>query len=194
MNNEGEILNIFRQRGALHEGHFLLSSGLHSPMYLQCALVLQYPDLATELCFKLGAQFRNEKFDLVIAPALGGIIVAQEVAKSLGVRAMFAERLEGKLTLRRGFSISEGEKALVVEDVITTGGSTRETMRVVTEAGGIVAAVGSLIDRSGGTADFGVPFKALVTLAIDTYEPKDCPMCAKGIPAVKPGSRIITKA
>jgi orotate phosphoribosyltransferase len=193
MNNEGEILNIFRQRGALHEGHFLLSSGLHSPMYLQCALVLQYPDLATELCFKLGAQFRNEKFDFVIAPALGGIIVAQEVAKSLGVRAMFAERVDGKLTLRRGFAISEGEKGLVVEDVITTGGSTKETMRVVTEAGGTVAAVGSIIDRSGGTADFGVPFKALVTLAIDTHQPKDCPLCEKGIPAVKPGSRNLNK-
>jgi orotate phosphoribosyltransferase len=193
MNNEGEILNIFRQRGALHEGHFLLSSGLHSPMYLQCALVLQYPDLATELCFKLGAQFRTEKFDFVIAPALGGIIVAQEVAKSLGVRAMFAERVDGKLTLRRGFAISGGEKGLVVEDVITTGGSTKETMRVVTKAGGTVAAVGSLIDRSGGTADFGVPFKALVTLAIDTYQPKECPLCKKGIPTVKPGSRNLNK-
>ena len=194
MNSEEEILNIFRQRGALLEGHFMLSSGLHSPKYLQCALVLQHPDLATEMCFKLGAQFRGEKFDLVIAPALGGIIVAQEVAKAMGVRAMFAERVEGKLTLRRGFSISEGEKALVVEDVITTGGSTKETMQVVTDAGGIVAAVGSLIDRSGGTADFGVPYKALVTLSIDTYQPKDCPMCAKGIPAVKPGSRNINKA
>jgi len=193
MNNEGEILNIFRQRGALLEGHFLLSSGLHSPMYLQCALVLQYPDLATELCFKLGAQFRTEKFDFVIAPALGGIIVAQEVAKSLGVRAMFAERVDGKLTLRRGFSISAGEKGLVVEDVITTGGSTKETMRVVTDAGGTVAAVGSLIDRSGGTSDFGVPFKALVTLAIDTYQPKECPLCKKGIPTVKPGSRNLNK-
>ncbi len=193
MNTEEEILNIFRQRGALLEGHFLLSSGLHSPMYLQCALVLQYPDLATELCFKLGAQFRTEKFDFVIAPALGGIIVAQEVAKSLGVRAMFAERVDGKLTLRRGFSISEGEKGLVVEDVITTGGSTKETMRVVTKAGGTVAAVGSLIDRSGGTADFGVPFKALVTLSIDTFQPKDCPLCEKGIPAVKPGSRNLSK-
>jgi orotate phosphoribosyltransferase len=189
MDSEVEILNVFRQRGALLEGHFLLSSGLHSATYLQCALVLMYPDLATELCFKLGGSFRQEKIDFVIAPALGGIIVAQEVAKALGVRAMFAERSEGRLMLRRGFSIQPGERALVVEDVVTTGGSTRETMRVVTDAGGIVVAAGSIIDRSAGTVDLGVPFKALVTLSIDVYPPKDCPMCAQGTPAVKPGSR-----
>lgn len=188
-----EILQIFRQKGALLEGHFLLSSGMHSPMYLQCALVLQYPDIATELCFKLGSNFRSEKIDFVIAPALGGIIVAQEVAKSLGVRAIFAERVEGKLTLRRGFTIAEGERALVVEDVITTGGSTRETMRVVREAGGIVAAAGAIIDRSGGTAELEVAYKALVTLAIDIHQPKDCPLCAQGLPFVKPGSRDLKK-
>ncbi len=189
----GEILQIFRQKGALLEGHFLLSSGMHSPMYLQCALVLQYPDIATELCFKLGSNFRSEKIDFVIAPALGGIIVAQEVAKSLGVRAIFAERVEGKLTLRRGFTIAEGERALVVEDVITTGGSTRETMRVVREAGGIVAAAGAIVDRSGGTAELDVAYKALVTLAIDIYQPNDCPLCAQGLPFVKPGSRDLKK-
>ncbi|MGC2423466.1 MAG: orotate phosphoribosyltransferase [Nitrospirota bacterium] len=188
-----EILQIFRQKGALLEGHFLLSSGMHSPMYLQCALVLQYPDIATELCFKLGSNFRSEKIDFVIAPALGGIIVAQEVAKSLGVRAIFAERVEGKLTLRRGFTIAEGERALVVEDVITTGGSTRETMRVVREAGGIVAAAGAIIDRSGGTAELDVAYKALVTLSIDIHQPNDCPMCAQGLPFVKPGSRDLKK-
>ena len=193
MYNDGEILNIFRQHGALLEGHFLLSSGLHSEKYLQCALVLQHPDLATELCFKLAGQFRSEKVDLVIAPALGGIIVAHEVAKALGVRAMFAERVEGRLALRRGFSISPGEKALVVEDVVTTGGSTRETMRVVTEAGGVVVAVGSLIDRSGGSVELGVPYKPLVTLAIAACQPSACPMCEKGIPAVKPGSRNLQK-
>ncbi len=188
-----DILQIFRQKGALLEGHFLLSSGLHSPTYLQCALVLQYPDIATELGFKLGSHFRSEKIDLVIAPALGGIIVAQEVAKSLGVRAIFAERVEGKLTLRRGFSIADGERALVVEDVITTGGSTRETMRVVRESGGIVAAAGAIIDRSGGSAELDVPYKALVTLAIETFQPKDCPLCAQGLPAIKPGSRGLKK-
>lgn len=194
MKNEEEILNIFRQKGALLEGHFLLTSGLHSPKYLQCALVLQYPDLATQLCFNLAGQFRGEeKPDFVIAPALGGIIVAQEVAKALGVRAIFAERQEGKLTLRRGFTINPGEKALVVEDVVTTGGSTKETMRVVIENGGVVVAAGAIIDRSGATAEFGVPFKALVTLAIDTFQPKDCPLCQKGVPFIKPGSRNINK-
>lgn len=193
MSNEEEILNIFRQRGALLEGHFLLSSGLHSEKYLQCAMVLQYPDVATDLCFKLAGLFRSEKIDLVIAPALGGIIVAQDVAKALGVRAIFAERVEGKLTLRRGFAIEKGERALVVEDVVTTGGSTKETMRVVTEAGGVVVGAGSIIDRSGGTADLGVPFNSLVTLAIDACQPKDCPMCAKGLDVVKPGSRNLKK-
>ncbi|HEY3346688.1 MAG TPA: orotate phosphoribosyltransferase [Nitrospirota bacterium] len=195
MDNHGQdILNLFRQRQALLEGHFLLSSGLHSEKYLQCALVLQYPDAATELCFKLAGLFRGEKIDFVIAPALGGIIVAQEVAKALGVRAIFAERLDGKLILRRGFTINEGERAIVVEDVITTGGSTKETMRVVTEAGGIVIAAGSIIDRSGGTTDLGVPYKSLVTLAINTYQPKECPLCEKGLPLVKPGSRTALKS
>ncbi|MBI5695669.1 MAG: orotate phosphoribosyltransferase [Nitrospirae bacterium] len=193
MQNEGEILNIFRQQGALLEGHFLLSSGLHSETYLQCALVLQNPDMATEMCFKLGGMFRGEKIDFVIAPALGGIIVAHEVAKALGVRALFAERVDGKLTLRRGFTIAPGERALVVEDVVTTGGSTVETMRVVTEAGGVVVGAGSIIDRSGGTAELGVPYKSLVTLSIKSFQPKDCPLCQKGIPAVKPGSRNLAK-
>jgi len=193
MSNEEEILNIFRQHGALLEGHFLLSSGLHSEKYLQCAMVLQHPDVATELCFKLASLFRSEKIDLVIAPALGGIIVAQEVAKALGVRAIFAERVDGKLTLRRGFAIEKGERALVVEDVVTTGGSTKETIRVVTDAGGVVIGAGSIIDRSGGTADLGVTFNSLVTLAIDACQPKDCPLCAKGIEAVKPGSRNLKK-
>ncbi|HEX9860092.1 MAG TPA: orotate phosphoribosyltransferase [Nitrospirota bacterium] len=193
MSNEEEILNIFRQHGALLEGHFLLSSGLHSEKYLQCAMVLQHPDVATELCFKLASLFRSEKIDLVIAPALGGIIVAQEVAKALGVRAIFAERVDGKLTLRRGFAIEKGERALVVEDVVTTGGSTKETIRVVTDAGGVVIGAGSIIDRSGGTADLGVTFNSLVTLAIDACQPKDCPLCAKGIETVKPGSRNLKK-
>ena len=193
MYSDGEVLNIFREKGALLEGHFLLSSGLHSEKYLQCALVLQHPDLATELCFSLAGRFRSEKVDLVIAPALGGIIVAHEVAKALGVRAVFAERVEGKLTLRRGFFINPGDKALVVEDVVTTGGSTKETMRVVTDEGGVVVAAGALIDRSGGTTNLGVPFEALVTLSISVFQPSECPLCRKGIPAVKPGSRNLKK-
>ena len=194
MENENEILNVFRKRSALLEGHFALSSGLHSENYLQCALVLQYPDAATELCFKLAGMFRGEKVDFVIAPALGGIIVAHEVAKALGVRALFAERVEGKLTLRRGFSIKEGERAIVVEDVVTTGGSTLETMKVVTDAGGVVVGAGTLLDRSGGTAELGVPYKALITLSIPTYSPEECPMCKKGLPVTKPGSRGLKKA
>jgi len=193
MQSEDDILNLFRQHSALLDGHFQLSSGLHSEKYLQCALVLQHPDLATNLCFKLAGHFRSEKVDFVIAPALGGIIVAHEVAKALGVRALFAERVDGKLTLRRGFSINPGEKAIVVEDVVTTGGSTKETMRVVTDAGGIVVAAGALIDRSGGSVDLGVPYKSLVTLAIAAYQPKDCPLCQKGLPTVKPGSRNLNK-
>jgi len=191
--SEDEVLNIFRRHGALLEGHFQLSSGLHSDKYLQCARVLQHPDVATELCFKLGGLFRGEEIDFVIAPALGGVIVSQEVGKALGVRAMFAERVDGVLTLRRGFEISEGERALVVEDVVTTGGSTRETMKVVTDLGGVVVAAGSIIDRSGGTAEMGVPFKSLVSLTIDAHEPADCPMCAAGTEVVKPGSRFIKK-
>jgi orotate phosphoribosyltransferase len=193
MQTEDDILNLFRSHGALLDGHFLLSSGLHSETYLQCALVLQHTDLATELCFKLGSNFRSEKVDFVIAPALGGIIVAHEVAKALGVRAMFAERVNGKLVLRRGFSINPGEKAIVVEDVVTTGGSTMETMRVVTEAGGVVVAAGSIIDRSGGSVDLGVPYKSLITLSINSYQPSECPLCKKGIPAIKPGSRNLNK-
>jgi len=193
MQSEDEILNVFRQRGALLEGHFMLSSGLHSPQYLQCARVLQHPDDATSLCFKLGGYFRQEKVDLVIAPALGGIIVAHEVAKALGVRALFAERVDGTLTLRRGFEIKEGERALVVEDVITTGGSTRETMKVVTDAGGVVVAAGSIIDRSGGTVELGVPYRSLVTLSVETYASEDCPLCKAGSTPVKPGSRGLKK-
>ncbi len=193
MSSEEEILNVFRKHGALMEGHFLLSSGLHSEKYLQCAMVLQYPDVATDLCFRLAGLFRSDKVDLVIAPALGGIIVSQEVGKALGVRALFAERVEGKLTLRRGFEIKPGERALVVEDVVTTGGSTKETMRVVTDNGGIVVGAGSIIDRSGGKMDLGVPYNSLVTLAIDVYQPKDCPLCAQGLELVKPGSRNLKK-
>lgn len=193
MSSEEEVLNIFRQYGALLEGHFLLSSGLHSEKYLQCAMVLQHPDVATDLCFRLAGLFRSEKVDLVIAPALGGIIVSQEVAKALGVRALFAERVEGKLTLRRGFDIKPGERALVVEDVVTTGGSTKETMRVVTDYGGVVVGAGSIIDRSGGSIDLGVPYQSLVTLAIEAYQPKECPLCVKGLELVKPGSRNLKK-
>jgi orotate phosphoribosyltransferase len=186
-----EVLNIFHQSGALLEGHFLLTSGFHSDRYLQCALVLQHPKQAAALGAALAARLHAlvGPADLVIAPALGGILVAHEVAREAGVRGIFAERQEGVLKLRRGFSIAPGEKAFVVEDVVTTGGSTRETMDVVTKAGGIVIAAGSLIDRSGGRTDLGVPRAALAILDIPTYNPDECPLCKTGSQAIKPGSR-----
>jgi orotate phosphoribosyltransferase len=184
-----EVLDIYKRTGALLTGHFLLSSGLHSSQYLQSALVLQQPDIATRVCAALAEHFKNVKIDAVIAPALGGVFVSHETARALGVRALFAERVNGELTLRRGFSIKPGERLLVVEDVITTGKSTRETIEVVKKMGGAVAAAGSLIDRSNGKAELGVPYKSLVTLDIPTYAPETCPLCKSGSVPVKPGSR-----
>ena len=189
MMNENEILQIFRTNSALLEGHFILSSGLHSDRYIQCALVLQHPDVAQKLCSELASKLRHVGAAVVAAPALGGVIVAHEVARALGVRALFTERQDGAMTLRRGFSFSPGEPTLVVEDVITTGGSTRETMKCVEQAGGKVVGVGALIDRSGGAADLGVPKATLVSLKVQNYNPAECPLCKSGIPAVKPGSR-----
>jgi orotate phosphoribosyltransferase len=186
-----EVLNIFKQSEALLEGHFRLTSGLHSDRYLQCALVLQHPQQAAALGAALAGKLHSlaEMPDFVIAPALGGILVAHEVAKALGVRGLFAERQDGALKLRRGFQIKSCEKAYVVEDVVTTGGSTRETMEVVTQAGGIVIAAGSLIDRSGGKTDLGVPRAALAVLNVPTFTPEECPLCKTGSQAIKPGSR-----
>ncbi|WP_456341479.1 orotate phosphoribosyltransferase [Thermovibrio sp.] len=194
MLTEDQIKEIFLKADAFLEGHFLLSSGLHSPYYLQCARVLQYPDYAETLCRELARRIKElgVEFDLVIAPAIGGIIVSYETARHLGVRGIFAERVEGKLTLRRGFEIKPGERAVVVEDVVTTGKSTRETIDVVKARGGKVVAVGSLVDRSGGKVDFGVPFTTLWRLEVPVYQPENCPLCKEGkIPLVKPGSRNI---
>lgn len=187
--NEDEVLKIFRDHSALLEGHFVLSSGLHSDRYVQCALVLQHPRVAEQLCSELAAKLRHLRASTVVAPALGGIIVAHEVARALGVRALFTERHTGSMMLRRGFTFSRDEPALVVEDVITTGGSTRETMRCVEQAGARVVGVGALIDRSTGAAVLGRPKAALVTLAVQNYNPSECPLCQSGVPAVKPGSR-----
>jgi orotate phosphoribosyltransferase len=186
-----EVLNLFRQSGALLRGHFRLTSGMHSDQYLQCALVLQHPQQAAALGAALAARLRalSDSADFVIAPALGGILVAHEVARESGVRGLFAERQSGVLTLRRGFRIQAGERAYVVEDVVTTGGSTRETMEVVMQAGGIVIAAGSLIDRSGGRTDLGVPTAALAVLDIPVFPPEECPLCKTGSQAIKPGSR-----
>jgi len=186
-----EVLRMFKESGALLEGHFRLTSGLHSDRYLQCALVLQNPDQAAALGAALAESMKTLAGppDFVIAPALGGILVAHEVARKLGVRGLFAERQEGVLKLRRGFEIRPGEKAYVVEDVVTTGGSTKETMDVVTQAGGIVLAAGSLIDRTGGRTDLGVPRTALAVLDIPAFAADECPLCKTGSQAVKPGSR-----
>jgi orotate phosphoribosyltransferase len=184
-----QVLDIYKKTGALLTGHFLLSSGLHSEQYLQSALVLQQPDIATRLCAALAEHFKDSSIEAVIAPALGGVFVSHETARALGVRALFAERVNGELTLRRGFTIKPGERVLVVEDVITTGKSTKETIEVVKRSGGTVVAAGSLVDRSGGNANLGVPYKSLVTLQVPAYPPESCPLCKAGSKPVKPGSR-----
>ncbi len=188
-----EVLKIFEDNQALLKGHFLLSSGLHSNRYLQCALVLQHPAVAETLCAELAAKAKADpnigRIDLVIAPALGGIVVAHEVARALGVRALFTERQEKTMTLRRGFEIQPGERCFVVEDVVTTGGSTREVMDVVAALGGQSVGAGSLIDRSGGSVDLGIARHALAVLEVPTYQPDVCPMCQEGSTAIKPGSR-----
>lgn len=184
-----EVLQRFRDAGALLEGHFELTSGLHSPGYLQCALVLQHPEQAEALGAAIAGQVRDLAPSVVLSPALGGVVIGQEVARTLGVRAIFAERQGGALTLRRGFTLGGGERVLVVEDVVTTGGSTRETIDVARAAGAEVVGAAAIIDRSGANASFDVPFRALATVAYPALKPSDCPQCAEGGPAVKPGSR-----
>jgi orotate phosphoribosyltransferase len=183
------VLDRFRRVGALLEGHFRLTSGLHSPGYLQCALVLQHPADAEACGVAVADRVRPLRPDVVLSPALGGIVIGQEVGRALGVRAIFAERQDGKLTLRRGFSLEPGEKVLVVEDVVTTGGSTQETIDVARAAGATVVGAAAIIDRSGGQQRIDVPFHALATVALPTYEAAACPMCAEGKAVVKPGSR-----
>lgn len=189
MMTEKEILEIFRETKVLREGHFKLTSGRHSKQYMQCAMVLQYPRFTEMLCQELARRFKGEEIDVVVAPAIGGILVAYEVAKVLQTRALFAEREEGKMTFRRGFSIEEDENVLVVEDVITTGGSVVEVIQAVKERGGNVRGVGVFVDRSGGNVHLGVKTEALVTMEIQSYDPEECPLCREGIPMVKPGSR-----
>jgi len=184
-----ETLALYEKTGALLRGHFLLTSGLHSDTYLQSALVLQHPEHAAALGAALALPFAGDAVQVVIAPAIGGILVAHEVARALGARALFTEREAGAMRLRRGFGIARGERCLVVEDVVTTGGSTREVMQVVTEAGGGVVGVASLIDRSGGHAEFPVKRTALATLTVPTFGPGECPLCQTGSAPVKPGSR-----
>ena len=187
------LLRLFQERGALLEGHFLLSSGLHSPRYLQCARVLMDPALASRLGTLLSVEIRSllggEQPEAVVAPALGGVLVAHEVARALGCRGLFTERQDGAMTLRRGFALGADEPVVVVEDVITTGGSTREVMDAVRACGARVLAVGSLVDRSGGALDLGVPRASLLALEAPTYAAEACPLCAAGSKPEKPGSR-----
>jgi orotate phosphoribosyltransferase len=188
-----DILEHFRDTNALLEGHFILSSGLHSPKYLQCALALQYPMDAAKFGRAIAENFQNQIFDTVASPAIGGLVIGYTVAQALNVRFIWTERQNGVMTVRRGFTVKEGERILVVEDVITTGGSTRECIEALENLGGKVTAAASVIDRSGGAAEVGVPRIALTTLDVPSYQPEDCPMCAIGEIAVKPGSRAEVK-
>jgi len=193
MIQETAVLDLFRSTGAYLQGHFRLTSGLHSPEYLQCALVLQHPEHAARLGQELAGAVQGaapEKIDVVASPALGGVIVGHEVARTLQARFIFTERdTAGGMTLRRGFRVNPGESAVVIEDVITTGGSTREVVDLLRAQGAVVRAAGSIIDRSGGAADAGAPRVALATLRVETWPPEFCPLCAQGLPVTKPGSR-----
>ena len=184
-----EVIEKFRKTGALLEGHFVLSSGLHSPVYLQCALVLQQPRDAEEFGRSIAEHFQTENIQTVAAPAIGGIVIGHEVARALGARFIWTERLDGTMILRRGFSVLAGERILVVEDVVTTGGSTRETVAALQASGAQVVAAASIIDRSSGKADVGVRRIALATLDVPSVEPAVCEACKRGELAVKPGSR-----
>jgi orotate phosphoribosyltransferase len=182
------VLDQFREAGALLEGHFLLTSGLHSPKYLQCAQVLQNPALAERLCRQLARAFAEDRIACVVGPAIGGILVAYELARALGARTIYAERQDGRMTLRRGFAIRPGERVLLCEDVVTTGGSLLEVRKVVTAAGGQVIAVAALVDRtSGRDTGLGMPLTALAKVDVPTYPPESCPMCQAGQPLVSPG-------
>jgi len=192
-------LSLFAETGAYLKGHFRLTSGLHSPEYLQCALVLQHPQHAESLGQAMASRLQvsengttNTKPDTVVAPAMGGLMIGHEVARALGTRSIFTERdADGKMTLRRGFTIRPGERCVVVEDVITTGGSTREVVDLLRSLGAEVLAAGSIIDRSGGQAEVGVPRVALVSMQVTAWKPEACPLCAEGVPVVKPGSRPV---
>ncbi|MBX7150635.1 orotate phosphoribosyltransferase [bacterium] len=187
-----EVLNIFRKTGALLEGHFILTSGAHSPNYFQCAKVLQYPNYAQILCGEIGLHFAAHKIQAVVAPAVGGIIVGHEVARTLNARCIFAERENGVMQLRRGFEIHRDDNVLVVEDVVTTGGSVKEVVQLCRDRDANVIGVGYIVDRSNGTVEFGVPQFSLLAMDVKKYDPSDCPLCREGkVPAIKPGSRSL---
>jgi orotate phosphoribosyltransferase len=188
-----KVIETFKRTGALLEGHFILSSGLHSPVYLQCAIALQSPAVAAEFGAAIADGFRDKGIQTVASPAIGGLIIGYEVARHLGVRFIWTEREQGTMSLRRGFTVDKGERVLVVEDVITTGGSTRETAEVLRRAGAEIAGAAAIIDRSNGEADVGVIYLTLVTLDVPALPPDQCEACARGEVAVKPGSRSSSK-
>lgn len=193
MITDERVIEILKEAGVLQEGHFQLTSGRHSDKYLQCAKIFQYTKYSEELCAALAEKYSGKGIDLVIGPAIGAIQMSYEVSRHLGVKNIFAEREEGKMTLRRGFTIEKGQKVLIVEDVVTTGGSVREVMDIVRANGGEIVGIGSIVDRTGGKIDFGVPFAAVISMEVVSYEPEDCPLCKQGLPMVKPGSRQLKK-
>ena len=186
---QAEVLETFKRTSALLEGHFVLSSGLHSSVYLQCAIALQTPAVAAQFGEAIAGQLRGQAIETIASPAIGGLIIGYEAARQLGVRFIWTEREQGTMTLRRGFTVREGERILVVEDVITTGGSTRDTIKALTGNGADVVGAASIIDRSGGEADVGVPRSSLATLNVPAVQPADCDACKRGEPVTKPGSR-----
>jgi len=187
------VMEILKEAGVLLEGHFLLTSGRHSDKYLQCAKIFQDTKYSEELCAALAEKYKDAGVELVIGPAIGAIQMSYEVSRHLVVKNIFAEREDGKMTLRRSFEITEGQRVLVVEDVVTTGGSVREVIDIVREHGGEVVGVGVVVDRTGGKIDFGVPLESVISLDVVSYEPDECPLCKENKPLVKPGSRNIKK-
>ncbi|MDK2798612.1 MAG: orotate phosphoribosyltransferase [Clostridiales bacterium] len=191
MITEKRVLEILKEAGVLLEGHFLLTSGRHSSKYLQCAKIFQHTKYSEELCKALAEKFKDENVDVVIGPAIGAILISYEVSRWLRVKNIFAERENGVMTLRRNFTIEKGQNVLVVEDVVTTGGSVKEVMKVVEDLGGKVIGVGAIVDRTGGKINFGTKFESVISLNVESYEPDQCLLCKQGIPVVKPGSRNI---
>ncbi len=187
-----EIIAMLKEANVLLEGHFLLTSGRHSDKYMQCAKIFQDAKYSVPLCAELVEQYKNDQVELVIGPAIGAIQMSYEVGKQLGVRNIFAERENGAMTLRRGFTIEKGQRVLIVEDVVTTGGSVKEVMELVKACGGEIVGVGSIVDRTGGKIDFGVPYRSAFSMDITSYEADECPICKEGnLPLVKPGSRAV---
>ena len=192
MLSQERVMEILKEAGVLLEGHFKLTSGKHSNKYLQCAKIFRNTKYSEELCAALAEEFKDDGVEVVIGPALGAVQMTYEVSRWLKCESFFAERDDGVMTLRRGFEIQPGQKVLVVEDVVTTGGSVREVLKIVQEAGGDVVGVGSIVDRTGGKVDFGVPYKSVISVEVESWEPEDCPLCKAGAPApIKPGSRKV---